>query len=128
MPGFLEMEEFFSYILVYSAEHEPKYEQVIVNAVPKESLAVNYAALKDAGIRPKVRMTEQKISQKLDKKYLSRILTNVISNAVKYCADDLEARLSDNGEIRFTNHVSNLDLVSTAWLFDRFYTVEHARG
>ena len=48
-------------------------------------------------------------------------------NAVKYSDGDLKIVLSEDGEIRISNHASGLSEVQAERLFDRFYTVNTAR-
>lgn len=61
-----------------------------------------------------------------DTNALSRIFGNIINNAVKYSDGDLIITLSEDGEITFANHASQLDGIKVGRLFDRFYTVETA--
>ena len=60
-------------------------------------------------------------------KTLSRVLGNILSNAVKYSDGDLKIVLSEDGDIRISNHASGLSEVQAERLFDRFYTVNTAR-
>ena len=61
-------------------------------------------------------------------KTLSRVLGNILSNAVKYSDGDLKIVLSEDGEIRISNHASGLSEVQAERLFDRFYTGNSARN
>lgn len=47
---------------------------------------------------------------------------------VRYSDGDFSVTMTKDGEIVFENAASALDEVSTGRLFDRFYTVENARG
>ena len=53
---------------------------------------------------------------------------NILSNAAKYSDGDLTVTLSPDGSVTFSNHASALSRVEAARLFDRFYTVDSARG
>lgn len=59
---------------------------------------------------------------------LARVFGNIISNAVRYSNGDFCVEMKENGEILFENSASALDEVSAKRLFDRFFTVENARG
>lgn len=59
---------------------------------------------------------------------LRRVFGNILNNAVKYSDGDLQVTLTADGAVTFSNHASGLDQVQTERLFDRFYTVETARG
>lgn len=63
-----------------------------------------------------------------DKVAYARIFGNVISNAVRYAGGDFAVSLSSEGEAVFENAAPQLDEVSAAKLFDRFFTVENARS
>lgn len=53
---------------------------------------------------------------------------NILSNAAKYSAGDLTVTLTPDGAVTFANHAPNLSCVQANQLFDRFFTVETARG
>ena len=53
---------------------------------------------------------------------------NILSNVLKYSDGDLKVELKENGELTFSNHARDLDEVQVGKLFDRFFTVETARG
>ena len=55
------------------------------------------------------------------------MFSNLLQNAVKYSDGDLEIRLSETGEIIFSNSAQALNTVQAGRLFDRFYTVESGR-
>ena len=84
--------------------------------------------MKEKKISPKITIPQKKVIRNLDRSALSRILANLLNNAVKYSDGDLEITLSENGEIRFRNHASNLTEIEVGKLFDRFYTVNNARN
>lgn len=54
--------------------------------------------------------------------------TNTLINAAKYSDGDLKIGLSPDGTVSFENSAKDLDAVQTAHLFDRFFTVNTARG
>ena len=49
-------------------------------------------------------------------------------NALKYSDGDFSVELHDDGQIIFKNHARSLDKLRVEKLFDRFYTVQEARG
>lgn len=120
-------DELFSYSVLLSGESGGKKE-VIVNHVLEESIAAYYAAFKERGIEPDVELSEKKVIRIVDRSALSRVFANLINNALKYSDGDFYIRLSESGEIVFSNTASNLDEVSVGKLFDRFYTVSSARN
>lgn len=93
----------------------------------EECVLAAYAALIQKGIKPDIRLPENKVKCKLNTKATRRILANILSNAIKYSDGDLHITLSDQGEVIFANHAASLDAVQTGRLFDRFYTVENAK-
>lgn len=120
-------DELFSYSVLLAGESGGKKE-VIVNHVLEESIAAYYAAFKERGIEPDVELSEKKVIRIVDRSALSRVFANLINNALKYSDGDFYIRLSESGEIVFSNTASGLDEVSVGKLFDRFYTVSSARN
>ena len=64
----------------------------------------------------------------LNEDAVSRVFGNVLSNALRYSAGDLSVRLTPEGAVEFENSAPGLDEVQVGRLFDRFFTVEAARG
>ena len=93
----------------------------------EESVLAAYAALIQKGIKPDLRLPEEKVKCKINVRATRRILENILSNAIKYSDGDLRVTLNDQGEVIFANHAAALDAVQTGQLFDRFYTVENAK-
>lgn len=120
-------EELFRYSILLSVDSYYEREPVSLNSALEECIAGYYAALKNAGIEPDIQLTGQQVVRTLNKQALMRIFSNVISNALKYSMGDLRIVLTGDGELHFTNLAPALDALSTAKLFDRFYTVESAR-
>jgi len=116
-------EELLKYSVAVSDDNI-QLEDIILNNMLEESISAFYALLKENNITPEIDICSEKIHRILNRNALSRIFSNIISNAVKYSDGDLSVRLSQNGEIIFSNHSRNLDEISTGKLFDRFYTVE----
>lgn len=59
---------------------------------------------------------------------VSRIFANILSNAAKYSDGDLAVTLCETGCATFTNSAHGLTAIDVQRLFDRFYTVENAKG
>lgn len=120
-------DELFQYSVILSAQELP-LETVYVNGALEESIAAFYAALTERGIRPDIQLTERRIERRLNREALGRVFSNILNNALKYSKGDLEIRLLDSGEIRFSNTASGLNEVLVGKLFDRFFTVESGRN
>ena len=121
-------EELFRYSVILSAESDTTVETVLLGSVLEESAAAFYTAFKERGIVPKIQIPEQKVVRNLNRSSLARVLSNLLNNAVKYSDGDLEIRLTEAGEIIFSNRAPGLNEVQVGKLFDRFYTVEAARN
>lgn len=121
-------EELFRYSVILASEEDLNLEPVVLNNVLEESISSFYTILKEKKISPKITIPQEKVIRNLDRSALSRILANLLNNAVKYSDGDLEITLSENGEIHFRNHASNLTEIEVGKLFDRFYTVNNARN
>ena len=121
-------EELFRYSVITATADELHMEAVCLNDVLEQSLAGFYGALSARGIVPDIRLPGEKIVRQLDAAALRRVFDNILSNAVKYSDGDLAVRLLPDGSVAFSNRAAVLSRVQTARLFDRFYTVESARG
>ena len=120
-------EELFRYSVILSAR-EMNPEPMDMVAVLEESLAGFYAPLKERGIEPVVDLPDGPVIRTLDRGLLSRVFGNILNNALKYSAGDLKIAMPASGVVCFSNTAPDLDDVQVGRLFDRFFTVEAARG
>lgn len=121
-------EELLDYSVSASHEQSLELRPVALNRALEESLASFYQAFSDRGIAPQVSIPEEPVICLCEPQALNRVLGNVLSNAAKYSDGDLLVSLKPAGEIEVENSARRLDSVQTEKLFDRFYTVENARG
>lgn len=121
-------EELFRYSVLTATADELHTEPVCLNDVLEQSLAAAYGALSARGITPSVQLPEEKVIRPLDAAALRRVFDIILSNAAKYSDGDLAVVLAPDGEVTFSNRASALSRVEAARLFDRFYTVDSARG
>ena len=119
-------EELFRYSLV-NAEETMERESVCLNAALEDVLCAYYGALTAAGITPKIEIGETPVKRQLDREAVDRILENLLNNACKYAEGELSVRLIEDGTIELSNPTT-MSAVDAAKLFDRFYTVQTARG
>lgn len=120
-------DELFHYTLTISETEEIKLDIVNLNGMIESSISAYYSVLKSRNIVPQILMPERIIMRTGNVDALSRVFGNIINNAIKYSDGDLIIRLTGSGEISFSNHASGLTEVQVERLFDRFYTVNHAR-
>ena len=121
-------EELFRYSVLTATADELHTEPVCLNDVLEQSLAGFSGALSARGITPSVQLPEEKVIRPLDAAALRRVFDNILSNAAKYSDGDLTVTLSPDGKVTFSNRASALSRVEAARLFERFYTVDSARG
>ncbi len=121
-------EELLDYSVSASHEQRLDIRPMAVNRALEESLACFYQAFSGRGIVPEISIPEEPVVCYAEAQALARVLGNVLSNAAKYSDGDLFVSLTPSGEIEIENSASALDSVQTEKLFDRFYTVENARG
>lgn len=121
-------EELFCYSVVLSPDSEPETGPGDLRAALERSLAGFYPALTERGITPEVALPDGPVICLLNEDAVSRVFGNVLSNALRYSAGDLSVRLTPGGAVEFENSAPGLDEVQVGRLFDRFFTVEAARG
>ncbi|SEH79236.1 hypothetical protein SAMN02910265_02724 [Ruminococcus flavefaciens] len=121
-------EELFCYSMIVSKDEAPELEDVYINQLLAESISSFYPVLTQNSITPSIDITDEKIIRRVNKESMSRVFSNILNNAVKYSKGDLDIRLDDAGVITFSNTADEITAVQAEQLFDRFYTVETARG
>lgn len=119
--------ELFRYTVIL-AQDKPELEAVDIGAVLEESILSFYGAMTEAGIVPEISITEEHVIRQSNRAAMSCVFGNIIANALKYSDGDFCVSMDDDGLIMFKNHASNLDKLRVEKLFDRFYTVQEARG
>jgi len=121
-------EELFEYSIIDATSDELNYENLTLNDELEVALAAAYRSFMDIGIAPEIAITDKKVIRSLDRKAVQRIFGNLLNNVVKYSDGDLTVKLDENGTITFVNSSAALTEIEAGLLFDRFYTVENARG
>lgn len=117
-------------LLVYSAAAsvpERKREPVELGRALEEALLTFCGAFESRGIVPALQLTDRRVERQLDSAALSRVLGNILSNALRHGAGTFAVTLEETGTMTFSNDAPDLDPVSVAKFFDRFYTVDSAR-
>ena len=94
----------------------------------EESIAAFYTEFQERGIVPDIQMPAAKVIRTADAAALSRIFSNILHNAIKYSGGDLRICFTEDGTLSFSNTADGLSDIEVGRLFDRFYTVEDARG
>lgn len=120
-------EELFRYTVAVPITAEEDMTEEDLSKLLEESVLASYAVLVKKGIKPDIRLPEEKVKCKVNAKIAHRIFENILNNALKYSDGDLQITLSEQGEVVFANHAAALDEVQVGRLFDRFYTVENAK-
>lgn len=121
-------EELFDYSVTAAKADNLTLTDTCLNEELELVLASFYAALTEAGIEPEIVIPETKVVRQLDKAALQRVFGNIINNALKYSDGDLFVTLKEDGTVIFANTARNMTPVDTARLFERFYTVQTAKG
>ena len=121
-------EELFQYSVITSASEELCPVCLSLNRELEIALAGAYAMLTEQGISPEIDMPDEPVMRKMDQGALQRVFANILSNAAKYSDGDLKITLERDGCITFQNRAPHLSEVEAGKLFDRFYTVENAKG
>lgn len=120
-------EELFQYTVIL-AQDKLTLEPIDLREVLEESILSFYGAMKEAEIVPELAISENSVVRQSNRVAMSRVFGNIIGNALKYSDGDFSVELRDDGQIIFKNHARSLDKLRVEKLFDRFYTVQEARG
>lgn len=121
-------EELFAYSVVVADEEAFELRPLCLNDCLEDSLVQFFVAFAERGIEPKIDICAERVERKSNRDALARIFGNIVGNAVRYSGGDFVVTLTPDGKIVFENAAPQLDEVSTMKLFDRFFTVENARG
>ncbi len=119
--------ELFQYTVIL-AQDKLTLEPIDLREVLEESILSFYGAMKGAEIVPELAISENSVVRQSNRVAMSRVFGNIIGNALKYSDGDFSVELRDDGQIIFKNHARSLDKLHVEKLFDRFYTVQEARG
>lgn len=121
-------EELFQYSVITSASDDRNPTQLSLKSELEIALAGAYGMLSERGIVPEIHMPQGDVRRMLDHTALQRIFSNILANTAKYADGDLKVVLTEARELLFQNRASGLSQVEADRLFDRFYTVENAKG
>ncbi|MDY3918889.1 MAG: HAMP domain-containing sensor histidine kinase [Candidatus Limivivens sp.] len=121
-------EELLQYSVITSACDEINPADLSLKSELEIALAGAYGMLSEGGIEPEIHMPEADVKRTLDNTAFQRIFSNILANTAKYSDGDLTVILTEAGEILFRNQASGLSQVEADRLFERFYTVENAKG
>ena len=120
-------QELFQYTVIL-AQDKLTLEPIDLREVLEESILSFYGAMNEAEIVPELSITQSSVIRQSNRMAMARIFGNIIGNALKYSDGDFSVELHDDGQIIFKNHAGSLDKLQVEKLFDRFYTVQEARG
>ena len=121
-------EELLQYSVITSASEDLIPARLSLKSELEIALAGAYGMLSQRGIAPEIHMPEADVIRMLDHTALQRVFGNILSNTARYSDGDLSVILTEDGSILFRNHASSLSQIEADRLFDRFFTVENAKG
>ncbi len=120
-------EQLFEFSKSIDIQNEIKKENICINDILEDTIASFYSLFKVHNITPTIDICEDKVFRFLNESMLKRIFENIISNAIKYGEKDFNLKMYSNGTIEFSNKTDKIDQVSLEKLFNRYYTIRHAK-
>ena len=120
-------DQLFDYSKALDTKDKLNKVNICLNDILEETIISYYALFKKNNINPNINISKNKVYKNLDKFMLTRIFENILSNSIKYTDKELNITLESTGKIIFSNKTNNLDKVTVAKIFDRYYTVENAQ-
>ena len=120
-------DQLFDYSKALDTKDKLNKENICLNDILEETIISYYSLFKKNNINPNINISKNKVYRNLDKFMLTRIFENILSNSIKYTDKELNITLESTGKIIFSNKTNNLDKVTIAKIFDRYYTVENAK-
>ena len=103
-------------------------EEQDIRRILEECLISFYAAFGKKGIEPDITMPETPVIARCRRRDANRIFENIISNALKYSEGNVTVTMTDDATVTFENPAPSLTPLMVSKLFDRYYTVNDAKG
>lgn len=107
---------------------EDTTEEQDIRRILEECLISFYAAFGKKGIEPDITMPETPVIARCRRRDANRIFENIISNALKYSEGNVTVTMTDDATVTFENLAPSLTPLMVSKLFDRYYTVNDAKG
>ena len=107
---------------------EDTTEEQDIRRILEECLISFYAAFGKKGIEPDITMPETPVIARCRRRDANRIFENIISNALKYSEGNVTVTMTDDATVTFENPAPSLTPLMVSKLFDRYYTVNDAKG
>ena len=102
-------------------------EKTEVSRVLEKALSDYYAVFRGCRIVPEISLPEHAVWRMGNEKALQRVFGNILSNAVKYSKGDLKIRMTEAGEVFFSNRAPELDVTKAGRLLERYFTLNQGR-
>lgn len=122
------IEDLFQYYLVKCKKDTFQCVSLDLKKEIEIALAGAYSLLNAKGIEPVVDFPKTSVIVVCGNEALQRVFSNILNNCARYSDGDLHVKLKEDGTVIFSNHACRLSHVETERLFDRFFTVNNAKG
>ncbi len=120
-------EELFAYTFFTGEREMILPEKTEVSRVLEKALSDYYAVFRGCRIVPEISLPEHTVWRMGNEKALQRVFGNILSNAVKYSKGDLKIRMTEAGEVIFSNRAPDLDVTKAGRLLERYFTLNQGR-
>lgn len=124
------LDQLFEYIRLENDELLLEKEQVNVDDILRDTIAIYYHDYLEKNIEPEIILPEKNVSINGDKNALKRVFSNIIYNSLIHGEKDYKIALEESDErikLTFSNYTSSLSKNDINLVFERFFTSDKSK-
>ncbi|MDR2752129.1 MAG: HAMP domain-containing histidine kinase [Clostridiales bacterium] len=125
------VEEFYELSVIDDEKYDMPLERIDIVEIAATSILEHHALFEGKSVSLEVELPEKALWVLGNALALERVIQNLIQNAVKFARDSARIIILEEDEhliFQISNNSDSLEKADLPFLFDRFYTVDKARG